>query len=373
MALIKASLFALSLLAATWVHADDSADIQRHLKAGNATEALKVADQALTAKPKDPQLRFLRGVSLTELNRSGEAIAAFVKLTEDFPELPEPFNNLAVLYAGQGQYDKARSALEMAIRTNPSYGTAYENLGDVYAKLASQAYSKALQIDGANQAVPPKLALIRDLFSPRSGHTSNTSTPPTAKSPPVAVVASPTPPLSSTSAAQPSSTSTPPLSNTTTASSAVEEESTAAKPSTTAAPAGRPTQVVIDSAGVAPPASAAILTPAIESEISKAIHNWANAWSRRDMKAYFAAYAKTFEAGKPRSEWEAERKSRIINRSAINVKVTDIKVTSLEDNKAEIEFNQDYESGNIKSSSVKTLQMIKSGSRWLIQRETSSS
>ena len=90
-----------------------------------------------------------------ESGKPTDAIATFTKLTEDYPELPEPYNNLAVLYAGQSQFDKARAALEMAIRTNPSYATAHENLGDVYAKLASQAYNKALQLDAANAACRP--------------------------------------------------------------------------------------------------------------------------------------------------------------------------------------------------------------------------
>ena len=143
--------------------ADEVGDVQKLLAAGKNAEALQKADQFLTAKPRDPMMRFLRGISLSQAGRAPEAITAFTKLTEDYPELPEPFNNLAVLYAQQGQYDKARNALEMAIRTNPSYATAYENLGDVYAKLASQAYSKALQID-TRSAVAPKLAMIRDLF-----------------------------------------------------------------------------------------------------------------------------------------------------------------------------------------------------------------
>ena len=147
--------------------ADDLSDIQQLIKSGQSAEALKRIEPLLTAKPKDAQLRFLKGVSLAEQNKAADAIPVFVKLTEDFPELPEPYNNLAVLYAGQGQYDKARTALEMSIRTNPSYATAYENLGDVYAKLASQAYAKALQVDSANPAVAPKLALLRDLFGAR--------------------------------------------------------------------------------------------------------------------------------------------------------------------------------------------------------------
>ena len=79
--------------------------------------------------------------------------------------MPEPYNNLAVLYASQGQYDKARKSLEMAIRTHPSYAIAHENLGDVYAKMASEAYDKALQLDRGNAAAQTKLAMIKDLFS----------------------------------------------------------------------------------------------------------------------------------------------------------------------------------------------------------------
>lgn len=145
--------------------ADDIADVQKLLAAGKNSEALQKADQYLNGKPRDPMMRFLRGISLSQAGRSTEAVTVFTKLTEDYPELPEPFNNLAVLYAQQGQYDKARNALEMAIRTNPSYATAHENLGDVYAKLASQAYSKALQLDSSNTGVQPKLALIGGVFA----------------------------------------------------------------------------------------------------------------------------------------------------------------------------------------------------------------
>lgn len=159
-------LLALSaLLASPLAQADDYSDVNQLLRLGKHTEALARANQYLASKPRDPQMRFLKGVILTETGKTADAISTFTKITEDYPELPEPYNNLAVLYAGQSQFDKARAALEMAIRTNPSYATAHENLGDVYARLASQAYSKALQLDAGNAAIPPKLALIRTLFS----------------------------------------------------------------------------------------------------------------------------------------------------------------------------------------------------------------
>ncbi|HVZ43522.1 MAG TPA: tetratricopeptide repeat protein, partial [Ramlibacter sp.] len=172
-------------------HADEYDDVNQLLKSGKLTEALAKADQYLAGKPRDPQMRFLKGVVQTESGRTGDAIATFTKITEDYPELPEPYNNLAVLYAGQGQFDKARAALEMAIRTNPSYATAHENLGDVYAKLASQAYSKALQLDASNTAVPTKLALIRELFSPKGKGVAVAAAAPVARPAPPAPAAAP--------------------------------------------------------------------------------------------------------------------------------------------------------------------------------------
>src|SRR3954471_15952054 len=152
-----------ALCAAAPARADDVEDAQRLLKAGQREQALERVNRVLAAKSGDPQARFLKGLILTEQGNSKEAIEIFTKLTQDYPELPEPYNNLAVIYASQGQYDKARVALEQSIRTHPSYATAYENLGDVYAKLASQAYDKALQIDSSNKGAQNKLSLVRDL------------------------------------------------------------------------------------------------------------------------------------------------------------------------------------------------------------------
>ena len=114
--IVSALAFALCLGAA---HADDYADVNLLLRQGKPTEALNKADAYIVNKPRDPQMRFLRGVILTEQGKQAEATTAFTQLTQDFPELPEPYNNLAALYAGQGDFDKARIALEMAMRLNP--------------------------------------------------------------------------------------------------------------------------------------------------------------------------------------------------------------------------------------------------------------
>src|SRR4029077_17156280 len=164
---LGAALLALALQCG-WAVADNYEDASRLFKQGNHAAALEKIEAAIVANPRDARARFLKGLILTEQSKPNDAIKVFTALTDDYPELPEPYNNLAVLYASQGQYDKARGALEMAIRTHPSYATAHENLGDIYAKMASQAYDKALQLDKGNTTAQTKLNLIKDLFSPGS-------------------------------------------------------------------------------------------------------------------------------------------------------------------------------------------------------------
>ncbi|MDE2616494.1 MAG: tetratricopeptide repeat protein [Burkholderiales bacterium] len=140
--------------------ADDYSDISQMLRAGRLAEARTRVDRALAAKPRDPQMRYFKGVIQRDSGQQAEALTTFTKLTEDYPELPEPHNALAVIHAAQGDLDKARRALEMAIRVNPAYATAHENLGDVYARLAVQAYCKALQLDANNSALRSKLSTL---------------------------------------------------------------------------------------------------------------------------------------------------------------------------------------------------------------------
>ena len=163
--------------------ADDYADVAQLVRASQFSQAMTRVDSYLATKPGDPQMRFLKAVILRHQGKAAEAMTTLTALTQDYPELPEPYNNLAVLYASQGQYDQARQALEMAIRTNRSYATAHENLGDVYAKLASQAYNKALQLDTNNTSVPPKLSLIRNIFTTTAGGKNPAALPAKYKTP----------------------------------------------------------------------------------------------------------------------------------------------------------------------------------------------
>ena len=326
---------------AAQAQANDYAEITQLLKAGKAAEALTKADQRLSATPRDPQLRFLKGVAQADSGKPADAVATFTKLTEDYPELPEPYNNLAVLYANQNQLDKARTALEMAIRTNPSYATAHENLGDIYAKLASQAYNKALQLDAANAtSVKPKLALIRELFSADIAKGAK----PAAAAPAPAVVATQRPAPAPAPAAAPTPTPAP--------------AATAAAPAATPAPAP------------AAPDAAKQEAAKDAKEVTAAVQAWATAWAAKDMKAYLGAYGKEFDppGRMTRAAWEKEREARIVGKSKITVQVSDLNV-SVNGNKATARFRQAYSADSLNVSSRKTLDLVESNGRWLIVRE----
>ena len=144
--------------------ADEYTPVTELMRTGQWAQAMAKAQQYLATKPRDPQMRFLKGLIEQDSGKPQDAIATYSALISEYPELPEPYNNVAVLYAAQGQYDKARAALEMAIRTSSQYAVAHENLGDVYARLANQSYLQAQRFDAANTTVAPKLSVLRQLF-----------------------------------------------------------------------------------------------------------------------------------------------------------------------------------------------------------------
>lgn len=158
-------LFCLAFGATVSARADALRDVETLYRAGDVEQALRRTDAAIVANPADARLRFFKGVMLAESQRQAEAQAVFERMSQDFPELPEPYNNLAVLYAAQGDWHKARQALESALRADPAYATAYENLGDVYLQLARLAYEQA---GGSRDgALERKLSLVRELLASR--------------------------------------------------------------------------------------------------------------------------------------------------------------------------------------------------------------
>lgn len=157
--------------AARKAYAQGLKDTRKLIAEKKYAEAITLIDKTAADRPREPQARFLKGVALAESGKTDDAIAIYLSLLSDFPELPEPHNNLAVLYAQKGNYEGARDELQAALLAAPDYAMAYENLGDVYTRLAGVNYEKAVARDPRNKTAPPKLKLVRDVLGMRSAPT----------------------------------------------------------------------------------------------------------------------------------------------------------------------------------------------------------
>lgn len=177
------ALLALGLaLAAGAALADEYTEVQRLQGAGQSAQAFERADRYIAANPQDPQMRFIKANLLSALGRTDEALAMLTTLTSDYPELPEPWNNLAVLYAARGQLDKADDALAAALRINPAYGTALENRGDVRVRQALESYLRARQLDAASAArLTPRIEALQRLAPASATAAPAASAPPAAQ------------------------------------------------------------------------------------------------------------------------------------------------------------------------------------------------
>ena len=336
----RAALLLVFLLIFAHAQADDLKDISQMASQGQQAAALDRINAYLAANPKDVQALFIKGVILAEQNRRDEAIKVFTEITEKHPNLPEPYNNLAVLYADQGQYDKARKALETAIKTHPSYATAHENLGDIYARMASEAYDKALQLDNGNVRAQNKLSLIKDLFSSTGKPIQLASKSP----PPGKETAAPIMPIRSAEPAKP-------LELKPAVPKATEPEKVAETPK--------------------PEPKEAVTAGNEDKEIISAVQTWAKAWSSKKADKYLASYSDSFQTpnGESRKEWEDLRRERITKPASINVEIAKIRIKMESPSLAKVSFKQKYRAGGIVKRTSKTLVMQKGGDKWYIEQE----
>ena len=300
------ALASLLLCASVWAASPAVDEAQALIAKGQLEQALSKLDSHLNSAPQDAEARFTKGLVLVRLNRNDDAARVFADLTRDYPQLPEPYNNLAVIYAQQGEYDKAREALEAALATHPSYPVAHENLVDIYAELAAAAYNRAASLDPNNASVKAKLALISQLDSlADSGATIVASTQVTA-------IAAPAPP------------------------------------------------------------GKAVAAPKIDNDaLAHLVQDWAAAWAAKDADKYLGFYAPDFapEGGTSRQSWEAQRRNRIGKPKQIKVAVSEFKVAPLDGGRAEIAFQQDYQSDVMSNHSTKVLELAQVQGAWRIRRE----
>lgn len=275
---------------------------------GKYTEALNKTDEILLKDPHKAQARFLKGLILVQQKKEREAIALFSQLTIDFPNLPEPYNNIAVLQAATGQYEAARVTLEKAIQINPQYTTAHENLGDLYAKLAAQQYDKVLQLNTRHAPARNKLKIAASLVSVATKESGVKG------------------------------------------AGQDDMQASSSIASTTYLP---------DKSGQN------------SNEVLATINSWAAAWSAKDIDKYLGFYSETlaYSKGQSRQDWVEERRSRINAKAHINVKIESPQV-KWEGNTAKVSFRQIYISDRLKDTMRKTLVMERQDGQWRITRES---
>ncbi|MEJ2761817.1 MAG: tetratricopeptide repeat protein [Gammaproteobacteria bacterium] len=297
------------------------AQIRALIAANKLDEALQATNTELAKDKKNITYRFLKGLILTKQNHLDQAKAIFIQLTKEHPELPEPYNNLAVIYASQGDFDKAREALQEAIDTHPSYATAHENMGDIYAKMASRAYSHALQLDKSNSTAKAKLTLINELFSlPK--------TSPTMVSGPKAGGAAPA----------------------ATTSAAPQPKEAEAKPPRTVAAANPPETI---------------------AAIKDTITGWVHAWTSQDVSGYLSYYSKDFRPpdNQTLKQWKKDRNQHLTAPKYIRISVSDVNVKPLGAEHAQATFTQEYQSDTYSDRVTKLLLFAREGKSWRIVQE----
>lgn len=163
--LVPLSLMAVLLFCGAPVRADVVSDVHTLIGKGDLGGAQRAADSALSARPRDAQTRFIHALVLMESQRNDEAMAAFTSLSQEYPELPEPFNNIALLHVRGGRLELARQALENALRNDPAHRTARINLGEVYLMLAVQTWEQAATGAALDSRLAGKLEAARALVA----------------------------------------------------------------------------------------------------------------------------------------------------------------------------------------------------------------
>lgn len=319
------------MCALSWASPDAAAqaELDRLLKEGKTRQALEWVEQRLAANPDQPALILIKGVLLAESQRNEDAKQVFQDLILKYPQLPEPYNNLAVIYAREGDLTKARATLELAIKSNPAYAIAYENLGDIYARLANESYARALNLQPGGNSVSPKLRLIRQVVSLTHGSPQVTEAPSASRM-----------------------------------SESVPAVATAASPAgTRPATPPEPEKNTVRPTGVASPEQEAVL---------QAVERWRAAWASRDMDAYVAAYVPNYvpaDATGGHAAWVQERRRRIADKSRIEVELDGIDVVTMSPDEAVVRFRQRYRAPGLRSTTRKELRLRLVGGQWRIAAE----
>jgi len=359
----------------------DPAQVQRLIAEGKLDQALVMTNGELAEDTNNVSYRFLKGLILTRQEKLDQALAIFTEITRTNPELPEPYNNLAVIYASKGDFDKARIALEQAINTHPAYATAHENIGDIYAKLASQAYNQALELDRDNNTAKAKLSLVNELFSqpqtiiataPTRVAASDETEPQSVRTTEPEQIASneapASPPVVSEATPVPLKESPVPVKEVVTPPP-VQVAKVDPPPQPVAITPQR-TEITVKQPAVQAPADTQAQAQTVAA-VKQSVIEWSVVWSAQDIDAYLAFYAGDFIPPEGRSidQWRLLRQKRLSQPGSIKVTIADLVVELTTNTNARATFTQNYQSDVYSDRVKKTLILKLVNNRWQIVQE----
>ena len=287
--------------------------LETELNQRKFSRAAKTGLAMLRQQPQNIQTQFLTAVAFQHNNQPGIAERYYLQLIQSNPELPEPRNNLAMIYIDHGKYDQAIDLLITSLKTHPAYATAWQNLNLLYQGLASEAYRKALSKEKNPRSVMGKIKLS----ALTSLHNVNN--------------------LTTIQPAQPAKTI---------------QLASAAIVKTKPVKTKKPPKVT-------------------KEQLIKPLQDWAKAWSQKNFKNYTKAYSKGYKGGKANHQtWVNYRRSRILKPGSIQVKLSNFQIKSQSSTRAIIDFHQRFKSPTYKDKVVKRIQLTKIGDSWKITKES---
>lgn len=367
----------------------------------------------------------LRATILLQSGQTREAETLLIELREQYPTRPEPLNNLAVIYAESGDTGRAIETLQLAFSTHSSYAKVYQNLSDMYAVLAAEAYNKALGLPKSNsgaqltmidqfgeQTAPvAETVLAQDTAPPAPVVADNSATAQTNEAPTEQPAAQ-----ADNSPAVAAQTSTPDLSDTklpytNVVMNQADSDAIVAAQTSNEDPAAAPSNNALDpevfrttpqeqaivrdtqraeellaslNTGTAPAADSTLsdvaplpleTNPAPEATPEDAVKQhltqWAQAWSAQSVDDYVRAYVDNYQPNRNTShqQWLKQRTDRLTKPSFIKVSLRDIKVRMISDTRAEATFRQVYRSDRYRDSERKKVRLIQRATGWKILQE----
>jgi len=341
-------------------------DAQQQIVDKKYQRALELSNEVLDENHQQYEAQFVQAEALSHLGKMDESVKLYMHILKANPRLPEVYNNLANLYARQGNLDLARKTLEQGIATNKQYQTLYENLSAIYVEMARGAYSKALKLGVHAKAVQLKTLTMASV-DPASLAQSNQNqatdirtTPPTTTVKPVldsveqnVIVMAKAEALSSKE---------------------VDSASVAIVEKKIQLPIKVPVKV---EKKIAKPVFNPIVTSKPETKINKdevitSLQGWAAAWSAQAVDLYLSFYGEEFKPNKlSKKVWAVQRRVRIKKPAWVNVRLADfdVQVKFKQTDHVVVQLVQDYRAENYHDKTKKQFKMKHTMDGWRILSE----